>query len=185
MCICYSYYLSLFCNFGPLFLFTLFRLLSPTCVLLQSHFHARHKTATLAGAIKTSAFKVRINVCRGWMQTSSNAVRTHTHTHSHTSTHTHTLGLSCGSSWSIAEPAEQDGSFIMIAAGISGHNYQRRLIHSLIASFNLFTFGAEQCQPAAVESNLLQGRVTYTTQNPSVHPCRWKRVTGKLDSRTT
>ena len=54
----------------------------------------------------------------------------------------------------------------MIAAGISGRNYQRWLIHSLIASFNLFTFGAEQCQPAAVESNLLQGHVTYTTTNP-------------------
>lgn len=48
----------------------------------------------------------------------------------------------------------------MIAAGISGHNYQRWLIHSLIASFNLFTFGAEQCQPAVDESNLLQGRGT-------------------------
>ena len=51
----------------------------------------------------------------------------------------------------------------MIAAGISGRHYRRWLIHSLIASFNLFTFGAEQCQPAAVESNLLQGHVTYTT----------------------
>lgn len=110
---------------------------------------------------------------------------THAHTCVHTHTHTHTLGLSCGSLWSIAEPAEQNGSFIMIAAGISGHNYQRRLIHSLIASFNLFTFGAEQCQPTAVESNLLQGHVTYTTQNPSVCPCRWKHVTGILVFRTT
>lgn len=44
----------------------------------------------------------------------------------------------------------------MIAAGISGPNYQGWRIHSLIASFNLFTFGAEQCQPAAVETNLLK-----------------------------
>lgn len=57
----------------------------------------------------------------------------------------------------------------MIAAGISGHNYQRWLIHSLIASFNLFTFGAEQCQPAAVESDLLQGHVTYTATSLCVH----------------
>lgn len=52
----------------------------------------------------------------------------------------------------------------MIAAGISGRNYQRWLIHSLIASFNLFTFGAEQCQPAAVESDLLPAHVTYTSR---------------------
>lgn len=49
----------------------------------------------------------------------------------------------------------------MIAPGITGRNYQRWLIPYLIASFNLFTFGAEQCQPAAVESDLLQGHVTY------------------------
>lgn len=42
---------------------------------------------------------------------------------------------------------------IIIAAGISDHNYQRRFIQSLIASFNLFTFAAEQRQPAAVESD--------------------------------
>lgn len=66
----------------------------------------------------------------------------------HIDTHTHIVRLSGSGSWSIAEPAEQTGSFIMIAAGISGHNYQRRLIHSLIASFNLLTFGGEQCQPA-------------------------------------
>lgn len=60
----------------------------------------------------------------------------------------------------------------MIAAGISGHNYQRWLIHSLIASFNLFTFGAEQCQRAAVESYLLQGYVTYKTKTlVCVHAC--------------
>lgn len=82
----------------------------------------------------------------------------------HTHAQIHILALSCGSLWSITKPAEQNGSFIMIAAGISGHNYQRWLIHSLIASFNLFTFGAEQCQPAAVESNLLQGHVTYKTK---------------------
>lgn len=52
----------------------------------------------------------------------------------------------------------------MIAAGISGRNYQCWLIHSLIASFNLFTFGAEQCQPAAVESDLLPAHVTYTSR---------------------
>lgn len=54
----------------------------------------------------------------------------------------------------------------MIAAGISGRNYQRWLIHSLIASFNLFTFGAEQCQPAAVESDLLQAHVIHTVTHP-------------------
>lgn len=74
----------------------------------------------------------------------------------HLETHTRT----CTISWGITKPTERNGSFIMIAAGISGHNYQRWLIHSLIASFNLFTFGAEQCQPAADESNLLQGHGT-------------------------
>lgn len=64
----------------------------------------------------------------------------------------------------LAKHAEQNGNFIMIAAGISGHNYQRWLIHSLIASFNLFTFGAEQCQPAADENNLLWVRGTYTSE---------------------
>lgn len=58
-------------------------------------------------------------------------------------------------------------SFIMIAAGISGRNYQRWLIHFLIASFNLFTFGAEQCQPAPVESHLLRARVRRN-RKPSV-----------------
>lgn len=57
--------------------------------------------------------------------------------------------------------ARQKGRLIMIAAGISRCNYQHWLIHSLIASFNLFTFGAEQCQPATVESDLLQGHVTF------------------------
>lgn len=74
----------------------------------------------------------------------------------HLETHTRT----CTIWWGITKATERNGSFIMIAAGISGHNYQRWLIHSLIASFNLFTFGAEQCQPAADESNLLQGRGT-------------------------
>lgn len=52
----------------------------------------------------------------------------------------------------------------MIAGAISGHNYQRWLIHFLIASFNLFTFGAEECQAGANESNLLQGCGTVTSQ---------------------
>lgn len=52
----------------------------------------------------------------------------------------------------------------MIAAAISGHNYQRWLIHFLIASFNLFTFGAEECQASENESNLLQGCGTGTSQ---------------------
>lgn len=74
--------------------------------------------------------------------------------------HLETHARTCTISWGITKATERNGSFIMIAAGISGHNYQRWLIHSLIASFNLFTFGAEQCQPAADESNLLQGRGT-------------------------
>lgn len=52
----------------------------------------------------------------------------------------------------------------MIAAAISGHNYQCWLIHFLIASFNLFTFGAEECQAGANESNLLQECGTDTNQ---------------------
>lgn len=77
----------------------------------------------------------------------------------------------------IAQPAEQNGNFIMIAAGVSGCNYQRRLIHTLIGSFNLFTFGAEQCQPAAVESDLLQGRGTYRRHKLSACVCMfvWRR----------
>lgn len=39
----------------------------------------------------------------------------------------------------------------MIAAAISGHNYQGWLIHFLIASFNLFIFGAKECQAGANE----------------------------------
>lgn len=70
----------------------------------------------------------------------------------------------CAILWDITKPAEQNGNFIMIAAGISGHNYQRWLIHFLIASFNLFTFGAEECQAGANESNLLQGCGTDTSQ---------------------
>lgn len=54
--------------------------------------------------------------------------------------------------WTAPALSSRTG-LIIIAAGVSGHNYQRRLIQSLIASFNLFTFGAEQRQPAAVESD--------------------------------
>lgn len=70
----------------------------------------------------------------------------------------------CAILWGITKPAEQNGNFIMIAAAISGHNYQRWLIHFLIASFNLFTFGAEECQAGTNESNLLQGCGTDTSQ---------------------
>lgn len=75
-----------------------------------------------------------------------------------------TCTRTCAILWGITKPAEQNGNFIMIAGAISGHNYQRWLIHFLIASFNLFTFGAEECQAGANESNLLQGWGTDTRQ---------------------
>lgn len=62
-----------------------------------------------------------------------------------------TCTRTCAILWGITKPAEQNGNFIMIAAAISGHNYQRWLIHFLIASFNLFIFGAKERQAGANE----------------------------------
>lgn len=151
--ICYSYHRILFCNFT----LVLFTLPEPFVSDIHCSPGSFSQDSCRGQRTKYSSLKVWINVCRGWMQTWS----------AHRRTHTHTVRLSGSGSWSIAEPAEQTGSFIMIAAGISGHNYQRRLIHSLIASFNLFTFGGEQCQPACSRKQFAPRTCNVHDRTPS------------------